>query len=160
ARRAFPCLDEPAMKIPWELTLLVPREAVAVANTSELDRAPAGELTRVRFRPTRPLPSYLVAFAVGDFDVVTPPPLPPNAIRKHPLQVRGLATKGRGAELSYALKAGADLLVRLEQGFGVPLPHQKLDPAAVPPSQAPASGEPGLITYPRPGRPAGQRPPP
>ena len=43
ARRAFPCFDEPAMKIPWEVTLLVPREAVVVANSPERDRAPAPE---------------------------------------------------------------------------------------------------------------------
>ena len=42
ARRAFPCFDEPAMKIPWELTLVVPGQAVAVANAPELDRAAAG----------------------------------------------------------------------------------------------------------------------
>jgi cytosol alanyl aminopeptidase len=147
ARRAFPCFDEPAMKIPWELTLLVPGEAVAVANAPELDRAPAGELTRVRFRPTRPLPSYLVAFAVGDFDVVSPPPLPPNAIRKHPLPVRGVATHGRGAELAYAMKAGADLLVMLEEWYGVPFPYEKLDHLAVPDFEAGAMENAGLITY-------------
>ena len=147
ARRAFPCFDEPGMKIPWDLTLLVPREAVAVANAPELDRAAAGELTRVRFRPTPPLPSYLVAFAVGDFDVVSPPPLPPNAIRQHPLQVRGLATHGRGAELAYAMKAGADLVVMLEQWFGLPFPYEKLDHVAVPDFEAGAMENAGLITY-------------
>jgi len=147
ARRAFPCLDEPAFKIPWELTLLVPRDAVAVANAAELDRAPAGELTRIRFKPTRPLPSYLVAFAVGDFDVVTPPPLPPNAIRKHPLQIRGIATHGRGPELQFALKAGADLLVKLEQWFGLPFPYEKLDHVAVPDFEAGAMENAALITY-------------
>jgi len=147
ARRAFPCFDEPAMKIPWELTLVVPGQAVAVANAPELDRAAAGELTRVRFRPTRPLPSYLVAFAVGDFDVVTPPPLPPNAIRKTPLQIRGLATHGRGGELGYAMKSTADLLVMLEEWFGLPFPYEKLDQLAVPDFEAGAMENAGLITY-------------
>src|SRR5262249_44311157 len=33
ARRAFPCFDEPDNKVPWQLTLDVPRALVAVANT-------------------------------------------------------------------------------------------------------------------------------
>ena len=147
ARRAFPCLDEPAFKIPWELTLRVPPDAVAVANSPELDRAAAGELTRVRFRPTRPLPSYLVAFAVGDFDVVTPPPLPPNAVRKHPLQIRGVATHGRGPELRWALDAAGKLLVMLESWFGLPFPYEKLDHVAVPDFEAGAMENAALITY-------------
>ena len=78
ARRAFPCFDEPSFKIPWDVALTVPANLVAVANTSVVDETASGTMKRVRFRTTRPLPSYLVAFAVGDFDVVTPPPLPPN----------------------------------------------------------------------------------
>src|SRR6185503_5480843 len=33
ARRVFPCFDEPDSKVPWQLTLDVPRQLVAVANT-------------------------------------------------------------------------------------------------------------------------------
>src|SRR5690348_1103374 len=33
ARRAFPCFDEPGFKIPWRITLHVPQQDVAVANT-------------------------------------------------------------------------------------------------------------------------------
>jgi alanyl aminopeptidase len=70
ARRAFPCVDEPAAKIPWELTLRVPNELTAVSNTPMVSQTPAGEgLKDVRFRQTRPLPSYLVAFGVGPFEI-------------------------------------------------------------------------------------------
>ena len=33
ARQAFPCFDEPGFKVPWQLTLRVPRAMVAVSNT-------------------------------------------------------------------------------------------------------------------------------
>ncbi len=33
ARRAFPCVDEPTAKIPWQLTLRVPKALTAVSNT-------------------------------------------------------------------------------------------------------------------------------
>ena len=71
ARRAFPCFDEPSFKIPWELTVTVRAGDTAVSNTPVLDEAPAASgLKTVRFQATRPLPSYLVVLAVGEFDVV------------------------------------------------------------------------------------------
>jgi len=33
ARAAFPCFDEPAYKVPWQLTLHIPASQVAVSNT-------------------------------------------------------------------------------------------------------------------------------
>src|SRR5262245_23653114 len=33
ARRLFPCFDEPAYKVPWQLSLIVARENLAVSNT-------------------------------------------------------------------------------------------------------------------------------
>ncbi|HKE15400.1 MAG TPA: M1 family metallopeptidase [Kofleriaceae bacterium] len=147
ARRAFPCFDEPSFKIPWDVVLTVPKGAVAVSNAPALDQSPAGELERVRFQTTRPLPSYLVAFAVGDFDVVTPPPLPPSEVRSRPLQIRGLAPRGRGPELAYALEAGGQLLVLLERWFGTEFPYAKLDYVAVPDFAYGAMENAGLIVY-------------
>src|SRR6266496_3070611 len=72
ARRAFPCFDEPGFKIPWQLTLVVPAGEQALANTAVTGRQRSGDGKRsvVSFAETRPLPSYLVAFVVGPFDVV------------------------------------------------------------------------------------------
>src|SRR5262249_45344007 len=33
ARDAFPCFDEPAYKVPWQLTLHIPAQLAAVSNT-------------------------------------------------------------------------------------------------------------------------------
>ena len=33
ARRAFPCFDEPSYKVPWQLTLHVPKNHLALSNT-------------------------------------------------------------------------------------------------------------------------------
>src|ERR1017187_6680227 len=71
ARRAFPCFDEPGFKVPWQLTLHVPKNLVAVSNTpvlSETDEA--GGTKKVLFEETKPLPSYLIALGVGPFDIV------------------------------------------------------------------------------------------
>ena len=37
ARRVFPCFDEPNIKVPWQLTLEVPRALVALSNTSAVE---------------------------------------------------------------------------------------------------------------------------
>jgi cytosol alanyl aminopeptidase len=148
ARKAFPCFDEPSFKIPWDVTLTVRTTDVAISNTNVLSEKPAGPgLKQVTFRTTRPLPSYLVAMAVGDFDVVNAPELPPNEIRHRPLQLRGVATKGRGAELAHALHAGAEQLVLLEKWFGLEYPYEKLDFIAVPDFQYGAMENAGAITF-------------
>lgn len=66
ARQAFPCFDEPGFKAPWQLTLRVPRDATPVSNTPVVSETAAADgMKAVQFAVTQPLPSYLVAFAVG-----------------------------------------------------------------------------------------------
>ncbi|MGZ6134836.1 MAG: M1 family aminopeptidase, partial [Myxococcaceae bacterium] len=147
-RRAFPCFDEPGFKIPWDLELTVPAGLLAFANTSEVQKQPvSGGLVQIRFATTRPLSSYLLAFVVGAFDVVSPPALPPKGPRQTPLQVRGIASRGRGPELAHALGVGGELLPRLEQWFGIAFPYEKLDHVAEPDFAYGAMENAGLITY-------------
>ncbi|HMK74356.1 MAG TPA: M1 family metallopeptidase, partial [Myxococcaceae bacterium] len=100
-----------------------------------------------RFQATRPLPSYLVVLAVGEFDVVAAPPIPPNELRSRPLALRGVAAKGRGPELAFALQSGAEMLVLLERWFGMEFPYEKLDYIAVPDFQFGAMENAGAITF-------------
>src|SRR5206468_3966374 len=90
ARRAFPCFDEPAWKTPYEVSVTTPRGMIAVGNAPEVDRKESGDTTTFRFAPTPPMPSYLVAVAVGDFDVV------PAARTTNP-PIRLIAPKGKGS---------------------------------------------------------------
>ena len=148
ARLAFPCFDEPRFKTPFELTLTVPGEQFAASNTP-VDRAiplPDGR-QRISFLPTPPLPTYLVAMAVGPFDVVTGATIPPGPERRVPIPLRGLATKGRGALLKLALDHTAKYVEALERYFGIAYPYRKLDLVAVPDFAAGAMENVGLITF-------------
>jgi alanyl aminopeptidase len=148
ARRAFPGFDEPDFKTPFEVTLTVPADQVAVANTSSVAEEQAGAgLKKVRFATTKPLPTYLLLWAVGPFDVKTPPPLAASEVRSRPLQVRGVAPKERGGELDFALKTGADLLLLLERYFGTEFPFEKLDHVAAPDYTYGAMENAGAILY-------------
>ena len=116
ARRAFPCFDEPSFKTPFTTTLTIPRDLQAISNTSEDERTPLADgRLRLRFHETAPLPAYLVAFAVGAFDVVRAPDLPPSAARSRPLPLRGIAAKGRGGELAFALARAGAIVAAMEE---------------------------------------------
>ncbi|MDW8361017.1 MAG: M1 family aminopeptidase [Myxococcales bacterium] len=149
ARRAFPSLDEPRFKTPFDVTLVVRDGELAFANASQAAREPEGNgWTRFRFRTTPPLPTYLVAWAVGPFDVVEAPPVPaPPGIERPPLPLRGLAVRGRGGSLGHALAHTPQLLAVLETWFGSPYPYDKLDIVAVPDFEAGAMENAGLITF-------------
>jgi cytosol alanyl aminopeptidase len=148
ARRAFPCFDEPAFKAPFDVTLIVSSGDVAVSNAPEaqVTRGASGT-KRVQFARTKPLPTYLVFWGVGPFDVVATAPLPPTTLRARPLQVRGLAPRGRAAELATGLAFGAEFVPRLEAYFGTPFPYEKLDHVAVPEFAHGAMENAGAIVY-------------
>lgn len=71
ASSVFPCFDQPDLKAVWSLALTVPAGWQAVGNGVQLRSMPAGDATRHVFAPTRPLPTYLFAFAAGPFATLT-----------------------------------------------------------------------------------------
>ena len=148
ARRAFPCFDEPRFKTPFTVTITAPATAVAVANGAEdgVTTSVDGRRT-VTFASTPPLPTYLVALAVGPFDIVEGAPLPATAMRDRSVRVRGLAVRGKGVLLKDALTMTPALVTRLETYFDQPYPFAKLDIVAVPDFAAGAMENAALITY-------------
>ena len=143
ARRAFPCFDEPRYNTPWELTLHVKRESVALSNTRALsEQEEPGGMKRVAFAPTTPLPSSLIAFAVGPFDIVDA-----GRAGKNGVPIRIVTPRGRAAEAAAARAATPQLLARLEEYTGIPYPFDKLDHLALIEGAFGAIENPGLITY-------------
>ncbi len=146
ARHAFPSFDEPSFKTPFDVTLTVGAESAAIANTPSIERKhlPDGR-SQIRFATTRPLPTYLVAWAVGPFDVVDGPSMPARDGGSIPF--RGIATKGRGPQLDYAITHTAALLAALEAYFGTDYPYRKLDVISVPDFGSGAMENAGAITF-------------
>ena len=148
ARQVFPGFDEPGFKVPFELAIVARRGDVAVTTTPEVSVEDLDDgRTRHVFARTRPLPTYLIAFAVGPYDVVDFGMIPPNPIRKHGLALRGIAARGHGERMRYALSNTAGLLAVLEDYFGTPYPYEKLDLIAVPEGFGGAMENVGAITY-------------
>jgi alanyl aminopeptidase len=141
ARAAFPCFDEPSYKVPWQLTLHVPAQDTAISNTPIVHEEKNAETRTYTFNETKPLPSYLVAFAVGPFEYVDAG----KAGSKH-FPVRIVTPKGHAAEAQYAAEVTATILTRLEDYFGIPYPYDKSDNVAVP-LLGGAMENPGMVTY-------------
>lgn len=142
ARTAFPCFDEPSFKTPWTLAIEAPKDEQVFANTSPTgETASADGWKKVTFAPTKPLPSYLVAFAVGPFDVVDA-----GKAGQNKTPVRIIVPKGRTAEAEYAVKTTVPIVEHLEKYFGIAYPYEKVDHIAVPAKRG-AMENPGLITY-------------
>jgi len=146
ARRVLPCFDDPSYKVPVDLSVIAPRGQRVFANSALLRERDAGEDTetgvaRVRhdFETTRPLPTYLLALAVGPFDVYEGP--------RDPVPVRVIAPSGMADRGGVAAAMASDLLAIFARRFGTPYPYSKLDLVAVPAFAAGAMENAGLVTF-------------
>ncbi|HYO82465.1 MAG TPA: M1 family metallopeptidase [Bryobacteraceae bacterium] len=144
ARRAFPSFDEPSFKTPWRLTLRFPAGLRGYSNTPTVRNEPAEDGMRVvEFARTKPLPTYLVAFAIGPFEEVET-----AAVGKRKIPSRIVVPKGRAAEAALASAITPKAVELLEEYFGIPYPYEKLDQVVVPLTTAWGAMEnAGLIAY-------------
>jgi alanyl aminopeptidase len=139
-RKAFPCWDEPSFKIPYQLTLTVPASDLAITNTPvTAEPAAAGGMKTVVFAETPPLPSYLIAIAVGPFETVP--------ISGLSVPGRVVTTRGNAGLTGTAAAVTPPLLAACERYFGRRYPFAKLDLIAVPEYWPGAMENPGAITF-------------
>jgi alanyl aminopeptidase len=142
ARQAFPCFDEPSYKVPWRLTIHTKKNLVALGNTPvESETLEPGDMKAVRFAETKPMPSYLVAFAVGAFEAIDAGKTRGGA------PIRIVVPRGRTRDAAYAAQVSKPLLDLIEDYFGMPFPYPKLDMLAVSVFNAGAMENPGLVTW-------------
>ncbi|HET7225925.1 MAG TPA: M1 family metallopeptidase [Candidatus Eisenbacteria bacterium] len=139
ARQAWPCFDEPEFKVPWQMTVTIPKGTTAVANMPALSTVATARGKRVTFARTPPLSSYLVELSVGPFDMV---PIKGMSVPGHVV-----APKGQGRYAAEAARIAPPLLAALEKYFGRPYPFAKLDLIAVPEFWAGAMENAGAITF-------------
>ena len=138
-REAFPMWDEPGFKQPWQLVLEVPSGQQAFANTPVERTEEKDGWKTLTFKRTPPMPSYLLAVAVGPFETVDVP-------GTH-VPTRIITCKGRSHLTDVAKESTPKLLAALEKWFGIPYPYEKLDLIAVPEFAYGAMENAGLITF-------------
>ena len=138
-RKAFPMWDEPGFKIPYQITATIPSQYEVVSNTPVEKESAADGWKTVAFARTKPLPSYLLALAVGTFEFT---PVPGTSI-----PTRIVTVKGQSGLTGVSVEQTPKVLAGLEKYFDSKYPFEKLDLIAVPEYWYGAMENPGLITY-------------
>lgn len=141
AREAFPCVDEPAAKAVFELTLIVPdydpSQDVVLANMP-----PVGQTNgRFEFAPTPRMSTYLLAWVVGPLQNV-------STVNKNGVRVSSYSALNQPLKsLLFANQTAAKALEYYDEKFGTKYPLPKLDQVALPDFESGAMENWGLVTY-------------
>ena len=65
ASMAFPCFDQPDLKARFTLSVGAPTEWTVISNTAPIRQTSSGAISQTVFSETRPISTYLFAFAAG-----------------------------------------------------------------------------------------------
>jgi aminopeptidase N len=141
ANQLFPCFDQPDLKARVTLSLTVRRDWTVLANGSLVRADTAGDRVTDRFTETKPLSTYLIAFAAGPWVSV--------ASTVHDRKVNLFLRRSRARE------ADADTLLGLQQRaldwmeayFGRPYPFEKFDLLLAPAFPFGGMEHPGVVMY-------------
>lgn len=130
ARRAFPCFDEPALKATFELEVELPEDQVALSNMPvKTTRKGKQGLQVVSFERTPKMSTYLLAWAVGDFEYIET--FTERKYRGKPLPYRVYTTRGLKSQGQHALEHGPKIIDLFSDLFEVEYPLPKVDILAV-----------------------------
>ncbi len=138
ARRFFPCFDEPNFKFSYQLEITAPKDYLVVNNTPEKKETVKDNNKTILFKKTKPMPGYLLAFAVGPYDSM---PIPGLSIPG-----RIILSKGYLDKSFYIKDHTAKILKSLENYFGSPYHYDKLDFIG-PGIMGGAMENPGLVVF-------------
>ncbi len=128
ASLAFPCFDQPDLKARFTLTVTVPSDWTVAANTREQTVTRNGANSIWHFRETRPISTYLFAFAAGPFKQIAADGAPV------PLRVLVRQSKFQRAQEEWpeVLKLTREGLNQMAQFFDQPFPFEKYDQVLIP----------------------------
>lgn len=140
AREAFPCLDEPAAKATFALTLTTEPGITVLSNTPVASQQQNDGALVTQFEQTPKMSTYLLAFVLGDL-------VSHEAKSAHGVTVRAFATPNHANELAFAAEHCAKVLDFYDDYFAIPYPLPKCDLVACPDFAAGAMENWGLMTF-------------
>lgn len=140
ARELFPCIDEPAGKATFDLTLTTETGITVLANTPVKSQDQKNSVLVTTFEQTPKMSPYLLCFVSGDLRYT-------EATNKNGVLVRAYATPDNVKHTQFALDFAVKTLEFNDEYFGVPYPLPKCDLVAVPDFAAGAMENWGIITF-------------
>jgi aminopeptidase N len=139
ARMLFPGWDEPLFRATFDIEVTAPRAYRVLSNQKLTRREAVKTGMRWRFATTPPMPSYLVAVAVGTFDVLEG--------ESAGVPLRLYTPPGKREQARHALAVTQQVLPYFSAYFGTPYALPKLDQLAVPGTRDGAMEDWGLVSY-------------
>lgn len=141
AREVFPCVDEPAAKAEYDLTLVTRTGITVLGNMPVKYEEENGDSLTTTFEKTPRMSSYLLAFVIGELHKK-------SARTKSGVEVNVWATPAQNENtLDFALDIAARSIDFYDEYFGVKYPLPKSDHVALPDFSSGAMENWGLITY-------------
>jgi puromycin-sensitive aminopeptidase len=140
AREAFPCIDEPAAKATFQLTLVHDAQEVALSNTPVSNEKKDGTRTTTAFEPTPVMSTYLLAFVVGNLSYK-------EATTTSGVKIRTYTTPAHIHDTAFALDVAVKAMEFYEEYYDIPFPLEKCDFVALPDFASGAMENWGLITF-------------
>jgi len=130
ARRAFPCFDEPNLKATFDVQIEIPEGQVALSNLPQkkVTKSKNGRQV-VAFEQTPRMSTYLLAWAVGDFEYAEA--FTERKYNGKQLPVRVYTTKGLKGQATWALEHATKIIDYFSDIFGIEYPLPKSDLLAV-----------------------------
>ena len=141
AREVFPCVDEPAAKAEYDLTLITRPGITVLGNMPVKFQKENGDSLTTTFEKTPRMSSYLLAFVIGELHKK-------SARTKSGVEVNIWATPAQNENtLDFALDIATRSIDFYDEYFGVKYPLPKSDHVALPDFSSGAMENWGLITY-------------
>lgn len=146
ARRAFPCFDEPNLKATFDFSIEIPNDQVALSNMPVKSTSPTVEGKQlVAFERTPVMSTYLLAWAVGDFEYIEV--FTDRRYNGKQLPVRVYTTRGLKEQGQWALQHAPKVIDFFSENFDIDYPLPKSDILAVHEFTHGAMENWGLVTY-------------
>jgi aminopeptidase N len=141
AREVFPCVDEPAAKATFDVTLTTEKDIIVLGNMPIKRQTTDGDLLVTQFDRTPRMSTYLIAWVAGELQRKT-------ATTKGGVEVNIWATPAQPAShLDFALEQAVGIIEFFNDYFGIDYPLPKSDHVALPDFSAGAMENWGLVTY-------------
>eukprot|EP01080_Neovahlkampfia_damariscottae_P006367 gene6367-10373_t len=143
ARTAFPCFDEPLFRSTFKMKIEINNDEpkiMALSNMPTRSVKTIGTKKVYDFKVSPNMSSYLVAFAIGEFEHIE---------KRGPFQTnfRVFTTAGFKEEGKFALDVAINCTRWFNEFFQIPYHLPKFDQIAIPDFRAGAMENWGLVTY-------------
>jgi len=141
ANQLFPCFDQPDLKARVTFTLTTPRAWTALANGSVARADTSGDNVTRHFTETKPLSTYLIAFAAGPWQRTT------SVANGRAISVYIRKSRAKEADADTLLALTHRAIGWMEQYFGRPYPFEKFDLLLAPAFPFGGMEHPGVVMF-------------